>query len=51
LKLPEKDSKKEEKPPADAGKDAETEKKDTGPKIPYAEGTDKYKAAKALLAG
>jgi hypothetical protein len=56
-----KDSKKTEKPQeeenkaentlADAEKDAETEEKDTGPKTPYAEGTDKYNIAKALIAG
>ena len=51
LNLAKKDSKKAEQPPADAGKNVETEKKDAEPKIPYREGTDKYKVAKAFLAG
>ncbi|MCJ7631598.1 hypothetical protein MUP77_04255, partial [Candidatus Bathyarchaeota archaeon] len=58
LNLAKKDSKKAEQPPADAGKDAETQKKDADskgkgaePELPWGEETDRYKVAKALIAG
>jgi hypothetical protein len=46
-----KGSKKEEKPPADAGKDAESTEKGTEIELPYKEGTGKFNVAKAFLAG
>ena len=46
-----KDSRKVENPPADAGKDAEAEKKDDEPELPWVEDTGKYKVAKVLLKG
>ena len=63
MKLAKKDSKKvekavkqPEKPPADARKDAEAEKKDAGSKgieveLSCREGTGKWKVAQALIAG
>jgi hypothetical protein len=50
-KRPDKAVKQPEKPPADAGKDSETEKKDVRPQIPYNEDTGKYEVAKAFLTG
>ena len=56
VKKPDKAVKQPEKPPADAGKDAEAEKKDAGSKgieveLSCGEGTGKWEVVQALLAG